>query len=83
MIASPALKMSGVAAVSLSTAIPMSNDSAGAETVVPEGYSFPPGKDSATVFMFIAPLLLKRTGQQQPPESPCSCDSSTYPPPTD
>jgi ABC-type antimicrobial peptide transport system permease subunit len=50
-LADRARDVPGVVDVSLSTAIPMSNDSAGAETVVPEGYSFPPGKDNATVFM--------------------------------
>jgi predicted permease len=40
----------GVANLTLSTSVPMSNDSIGAMTVVPEGYSFPPGKDNATVF---------------------------------
>ena len=50
-LADRAREVPGVVELSLSTAIPMSNDSAGAETVVPEGYSFPPGKDNATVFM--------------------------------
>jgi len=40
----------GVVNVALSTALPMANDSIGAETIVPEGYSFPVGKDNATVF---------------------------------
>ena len=43
-LADRAREVPGVVDVSLSTAIPMSNDSAGAETVVPEGYSFPPGR---------------------------------------
>ena len=40
----------GVVNLTLSTSVPMSNDSIGAMTVVPEGYSFPPGKDNAIVF---------------------------------
>src|SRR3954471_14688114 len=50
-LADRARDVPGIVDVSLSTAIPMSNDSAGVETVVPEGYSFPPGKDNATVFV--------------------------------
>ena len=50
-LADRAREVAGVVDVSLSTGIPMANDSVGAETVVPEGYSFPPGKDNATVFM--------------------------------
>jgi predicted permease len=45
-----AREVPGVVNVALSTALPMANDSIGAETVVPEGYSFPVGKDNATVF---------------------------------
>ena len=41
----------GVVDVSLTTSLPMLNDSLGSDTVIPEGYSFPPGKDSVTVFM--------------------------------
>jgi len=40
----------GVVNATLSTSVPMSNDSIGAMTVIPEGYSFPPGKDNAIVF---------------------------------
>jgi predicted permease len=39
----------GVESVALTTSVPMSNDSIGAETIVPEGYQFPVGKDNATV----------------------------------
>jgi putative ABC transport system permease protein len=39
----------GVQRVTLSTSVPMSNDSLGSVTVVPEGYQFPVGKDDATV----------------------------------
>ena len=45
-----ARQVPGVVNVALSTALPMANDSIGAETIVPEGYSFPVGKDNATVF---------------------------------
>ncbi|HYM22930.1 MAG TPA: ABC transporter permease, partial [Vicinamibacterales bacterium] len=40
----------GVVDVTLTTSLPMQNDTLGAESVVPEGYAFPPGKDTATVF---------------------------------
>ncbi len=46
-----AREVPGVVDASLTTSLPMSNDSLDSETVIPEGYSFPPGKDSATVFM--------------------------------
>src|SRR6266487_4403482 len=39
----------GVKAVTMTTSVPMANDSIGFETVVPEGFQFPPGKDNATV----------------------------------
>src|SRR5262249_46897948 len=50
-LADRAREVPGVVNVSLSTSVPMWNDSLRAEAVVPEGYSFPPGKDRATVFM--------------------------------
>jgi putative ABC transport system permease protein len=43
-------EVAGVVDASLTTSLPMLNDSLGSETVIPEGYTFPPGKDSATVF---------------------------------
>src|SRR5262245_15418356 len=43
--------VSGVVDASLTTALPMLNDSLDSEAVIPDGFSFPPGKDSATVFM--------------------------------
>ena len=58
-LAARAREVPGLVDVSLSTAIPMSNDSAGAETVVPEGYSFPPGKDNATVLVPLGWLAAK------------------------
>jgi macrolide transport system ATP-binding/permease protein len=33
--------------VTMTTSVPMSNESAGAETIVPEGFQFPVGKDNA------------------------------------
>ena len=48
-VAERARAVPGVKSVTLSTSIPMSNDSIGFETVVPEGFQFPPGKDNATV----------------------------------
>jgi predicted permease len=50
-LADRAREVPGVVDASLTTSLPMLNDSLGSETVIPEGYSFPPGKDSATVFM--------------------------------
>ena len=46
-----ARQVPGVVDASLTTSLPMSNDSLDSQTVIPEGFSFPPGKDSATVFM--------------------------------
>lgn len=40
----------GVVNATLSTGVPMSNDSVSAATVIPEGYTFPTGRDNATVF---------------------------------
>jgi putative ABC transport system permease protein len=48
-VADRARTQPGVSNVSLTTAIPMDNDSVGSATVVPEGFQFPPGKDNATV----------------------------------
>jgi predicted permease len=44
-------EIAGVVDASLTTSLPMLNDSLGSETIIPEGYTFPPGKDSATVFV--------------------------------
>jgi putative ABC transport system permease protein len=46
-----AREVPGVVDASLTTAVPMLNDSLGSEAIIPEGYTFPPGKDSATVFV--------------------------------
>ena len=44
-----ARELPGVAAVAMATSVPMANDGVGFETIVPEGFRFPPGKDNATV----------------------------------
>jgi putative ABC transport system permease protein len=48
-VAERARAVPGVQRVTMATSVPMSNDSIGFETVVPEGFQFPPGKDNATV----------------------------------
>src|SRR5262245_4079526 len=48
-VAERARAVAGVKSVTLSTAVPMLNDSNDAVTVVPEGFQFPPGRDRATV----------------------------------
>ena len=48
-VAERARAVPGVDAVTMTSSIPMSNDSVGAETLVPEGFQFPAGKDNATV----------------------------------
>src|SRR5262245_38523745 len=48
-VAEQARALPGVKSVTLSTSVPMLNDSNDAATVVPEGFQFPPGKDKATV----------------------------------
>jgi predicted permease len=50
-VADRARDVPGIVDVSLSTSVPMLNDSIAAETVVPEGYSFAAGKDNVTIFM--------------------------------
>ena len=47
-VAERARAVPGVKTVAMATSVPMNND-VGAATVVPEGYQFPVGKDSATV----------------------------------
>jgi len=47
-VAARAREVPGVTSVSMTTSVPMNND-VGAETVVPEGFQFPVGKDNATV----------------------------------
>jgi predicted permease len=48
-VAERARAVPGVKSVTMSTSVPMSNDSIGVETIVPEGFQFPAGKDNATV----------------------------------
>jgi len=48
-VAERARALPGVRSASLTTSIPMANDSLDFETVAPEGYQFPPGKDNVTV----------------------------------
>jgi predicted permease len=46
-VAERARAVPGVKSVTMTTSVPMSNDSVGAETIVPEGFQFPVGKDNA------------------------------------
>ena len=48
-VAEQARAVPGVKSVTLSTSVPMLNDSIGGVTVVPEGFQFPPGRDNASV----------------------------------
>jgi putative ABC transport system permease protein len=48
-VAERARTVPGVRNISMTTAIPMSNDSLGFVTIAPEGYQFPAGKDNVTV----------------------------------
>jgi predicted permease len=48
-VAERARAVPGVKSVTLSTAVPMFNDSNDAVTIVPEGFQFPAGRDNATV----------------------------------
>src|SRR5262245_38997574 len=48
-VADRARAVPGVVSVTMSTSVPMSNDSIGAETLEPEGFQFPVGRDTATV----------------------------------
>jgi putative ABC transport system permease protein len=48
-LAERARAVPGVKNVTMSSSVPMANDSLGSEAVVPEGYQFPVGKDNATV----------------------------------
>lgn len=48
-VAERARAVPGVKSVTLSTSVPMLNDSIGGETVVPEGFQFPPGRDNVSV----------------------------------
>ena len=48
-VAERARAVPGVKSVTMTTAIPMSNDSNDAVTIAPEGFQFPPGRDNVTV----------------------------------
>lgn len=48
-VADRARAVPGVTNVALTSSVPMLNEAIGAETVVPEGFRFAPGKDNATV----------------------------------
>ena len=48
-VADRARSVPGVTAVSLASSMPMSTEGHGAVAIAPEGFQFPPGKDSATV----------------------------------
>ena len=48
-VAERARSVPGVASVSMTTMIPMSNDSIGFAAVVPEGFQMPPGRDTMSV----------------------------------
>jgi macrolide transport system ATP-binding/permease protein len=50
-VAERARAVTGVKTVTMATSVPMSNDSIGFETIVPEGFQFPVGKDNATVLV--------------------------------
>ena len=46
-VAEQARAVSGVTTVTMTTSIPMLNDSIGTVTIAPEGFQFPPGKENA------------------------------------
>src|SRR6185503_15886882 len=48
-VAERARALPGVLNATLTTSIPMSNDSINFETIAPEGYQFPPGRDGVTI----------------------------------
>jgi predicted permease len=48
-VAARARAVSGVKAVTLTTSIPMLNDSIGTATVAPEGFQYPPGKENSAI----------------------------------
>jgi len=47
-VAERARAVAGVQAVSMTTSVPMLNDSIGAVPIAPEGFAFPPGKEDAS-----------------------------------
>jgi putative ABC transport system permease protein len=48
-VAERARQVPGVTRVTMTTSIPMLNDTIGASTIAPEGYQFPPGQQSVSV----------------------------------
>jgi predicted permease len=48
-VAERARAVPGVKTVTMTTAIPMLNDTIGAVTIAPEGFQFPPGKENVTI----------------------------------
>jgi predicted permease len=48
-VADRAREVPGVESVAMATSVPMQGDQVGFDTVAPEGFRFPPGKDAATV----------------------------------
>jgi macrolide transport system ATP-binding/permease protein len=48
-VADRAREVPGVAGVTMASSVPMANDGVGVESVIPEGFRFPPGKESANV----------------------------------
>src|SRR6185503_2059660 len=48
-VADRARAVPGVKTVTMASSVPTSNESLGSETIVPEGFQFPAGKDNATV----------------------------------
>ncbi len=50
-VATRARALSGVEAVTMTTSIPMLNDSIGAVNIAPEGFQFPPGKENIETLM--------------------------------
>jgi len=48
-VADRAREVPGVVDVAMTTSVPMATDGVDFETIVPEGFQFPPGKDNATV----------------------------------
>jgi predicted permease len=48
-VAERARAVPGVTSVTMTTSIPMSNDSIGTTTIAPEGFQFPAGKDNVTI----------------------------------
>ena len=59
-VAERARAVPGVKTVTMTTSVPMANDSIGFETIVPEGFQFPAGKDNVTVLAAMSRRTLLR-----------------------